>query len=976
MSASKFKFISPGVFVNEIDNSQVTKTPGAMGPVIIGRSKRGPAFRPVTVSSFSDFVDIFGEPQAGVGSQDAWREGEKTAPTYGSYAAQAWLKNSSPVTYVRLLGDEHSSHTTAGSAGWITKNGSNPQTVTATGGGAYGLFVFPSASWTGKTIEGGLAAVWYCAKGWVRLSGTLQYEPTRNTASLGAFVKAIGSGQTFKAQICSGSSNTISETMVFDFTPTSDRFIRKVFNTNPTLTNANVTDTSKMYWLGESFERHVVDSQKVNGVPASPTNYFGVILPLVLSSSATYQKCDNRMATARAKTGWFFSQDVNAITGSVLSAPVANTYKHSSMQKLFRFVSLDTGEEDQKSFKVSIQDIRYSQNTYDTYGTFTVAIRSIDDTDIAPKYIERFTNCSMNPNSDNYVAKKIGDMYTEWDTTEKRYRSYGNFANNSKYIRIEMNPDADAGSITPEILPFGVYGPLRMKTIKFASGTLPSSTIFARGMNHKGTVPNMSGTMKGLVYTKVGAGGLFSSTFTASFPQVYLRVSSSDGDLVSPKSAYFGVHTGKSRTAYGIYDPSTTDVVRILPAGFDNFTTSTNTEYSWVFSLDDITQTGSSGTNKSIAPNGYWLSGSRAAGKSITAVSSSYKAVLDAGFNKYTTVFAGGFDGLDILEPEPFNNTRALTVNATETNSSAYYSIKRAIDSVSDPEVVECDLMAMPGITNESLNDYMLRICEDRGDAMAVIDLPSSYVPRHDYGTADGGAATDKRYTVTQLLNDLRARSINTSYGCAYHPWVQIRDSINNATIWAPPSIAVIGTFASSQKKTAPWFAPAGFNRGGLTNGAAGIPVVSVRDKLTSKERDDLYEANVNPIASFPSEGIVIFGQKTLQVVKSALDRINVRRLLIFVKKGISRIAANVLFDPNIEITWNNFSNPADKFLAGVKASYGLEDYKIILDRSTTTPELVDRNIMYAKIFLKPTKAVEYIAIDFTITNSGASFED
>jgi len=152
--------------------------------------------------------------------------------------------------------------------------------------------------------------------------------------------------------------------------------------------------------------------------------------------------------------------------------------------------------------------------------------------------------------------------------------------------------------------------------------------------------------------------------------------------------------------------------------------------------------------------------------------------------------------------------------------------------------------------------------------------------------------------------------------------------------------------------------------------------VVQVSEQLTSKQRDKLYEANINPIAQFPAEGIVVFGQKTLQVTRSALDRINVRRLMIFLKKEVSRIAARLLFSPNVEVTWNTFLGQVNPLMASVKTRFGLDDYRVILDKTTTTPDLIDQNIMYAKIFLKPTKAIEFIAIDFVITNSGASFQD
>ena len=194
--------------------------------------------------------------------------------------------------------------------------------------------------------------------------------------------------------------------------------------------------------------------------------------------------------------------------------------------------------------------------------------------------------------------------------------------------------------------------------------------------------------------------------------------------------------------------------------------------------------------------------------------------------------------------------------------------------------------------------------------------------------------------------------------------------------VWIPPTVAMLGVLASSERKSQLWFAPAGFNRGGLTDGAAGIPVVNVSERLTSKERDTLYEARINPIASFPSTGIVVFGQKTLQERRSALDRINVRRLVIYLKKQISILSSQLLFDQNVQGTWNRFIGLVDPFLHSVKTQLGITDYRLILDSSTTTPDLVDQNIMYAKIMVKPARAIEFIAIDFVIMSTGASFDD
>jgi hypothetical protein len=268
----------------------------------------------------------------------------------------------------------------------------------------------------------------------------------------------------------------------------------------------------------------------------------------------------------------------------------------------------------------------------------------------------------------------------------------------------------------------------------------------------------------------------------------------------------------------------------------------------------------------------------------------------------------------------------------------------------------------------------MINVCEDRADSLALIDLANVYIPAHEVYKA---SKVDRIGTTpTTAANALRDRRIDSSYGCTFYPWVQTRDDNTGRMLWIPPTVAMMGVLASSEARSAVWFAPAGFNRGGLTDGAAGIPITGITQRLTSKERDTLYENNINPIASFPSNGIVVFGQKTLQERQSALDRINVRRLVIFLKKQISVLSTRILFEQNVQATWNRFIGLVQPLLANVKTRFGITDYRLILDETTTTPDLIDQNIMYAKIMVKPARAIEYIAIDFVIMSTGASFED
>ena len=1012
MSVKKYKFVSPGVFLSEIDNSQLPEAPTAQGPVVIGRSERGPGMKPVQVESFAEFVNVFGGP-AGVPTQtDAWRAGDMTAPMYAVYAAQAWLKNNTPLTFVRLLGDEHPNKSSGGEAGWYTRDTDGTFNGTALdGGGAYGLFIIPSSSaWINDgsagalvNMTGALAAIWYCNDGYIALSGAMagisaQTDIAENfTSSVGVLVQSISGQKAFTAEVYN-SSHQVTEKIVFSLERNSSNFIRDVFNTSPSKTWTRVSDDTKSYFLGQTYERHYFESFKIDGVrQANTVGAYGAILPLKLSDSAAEQG-DFRKPSQAAETGWFISQDLSAAPASTLASPVTNAFDAQSQQKLFKLVALDGGSWINKNLKVSIANVRAPSSNSTSYGTFTVQIRRIDDTDGAIQLVEQFDNCNLNPNSPNYIAKKIGDKYQTWDTTNNRYTEYGDYNNNSKFVRVVLNVDVSNGTTDERLLPFGVYGPPTLRNIRFGSGSGPQTLDNIGGLltttgkpwmplssslsTFPGGAPTIGGkalvapTLVAISASVYGGGDQMAFTASLEMPRIYLRVSSSDGAVASPKAAYFGADTSMGAEGYTTYDKGTQDVLSPQPKGITDFSVDTTSAigHSWIFTLDDISRQAGTGVGGDITPNALYVSGSRQAGNSITAISGGWSKVLDEGFDSFTTVFQGGYDGLDIYEKEPFNNTEALKADATEENSYAYYSVKKALDTVADPEVVEYNIATVPGITNVKLNDALIKQCEDRADSLALVDLTSVYVPAEDAGSSNSYAAF--RYTPKQAITALKNRSINSSYGCAYFPWVQIRDTLNDRLLWAPPSIAALGTFSSSEKNSQLWFAPAGFNRGGLTEGSAGIPVVGVRDKLTSKQRDDLYDANINPIASFPSEGVVIFGQKTLQVTPSALDRINVRRLMIFVKKRISQIANGLLFDQNVQATWDRFTAQVNPFLEGIRSQFGLTDFKVVLDTTTTTPELIDRNIMYAKIFLKPARAIEYIAIDFNITNTGASFED
>ena len=931
MTAQKFKFVSPGVFVDEIDNSQLPELPNAVGPVIITRAEKGPSMVPVQVNSMADFVETFGNPIYGAGSSDVWRSGPNvSAPAYGTYAAQAYLRNRSPATIVRLAGIEDANPTTNGNAGWETN--SDAMDATFTPGGAYGLFLVESGSNLEESPTGSLAAIFYCSEGSVELTGTLMDGATTASGTAGVFLSDATPHQ--YTALVKNSSGTDTDKVVFNFDENSKLYIRNVFNTNPTLVNDFAGTNEKTYFLGETFDRNVSD--KLNSLSSS----LGVILGLrTVTAGITAQQNIQDMQLSNASTGWFFSQDLGA----------ASLYNALNMQNLFKFEAISGGEWAQANLKISITSIKASPNSDQPYGTFSVQIRRINDADARVSPVETYSDVNLNPNSPDYIARRIGDSYREWDDTNKRYQNYGDYVNQSRYIRVILDASVAAGAADPKFLPYGVYGPTRFDSFQLISGSTVNPDTYVTD-----DVPDSMGPGSEFVRTELPI------TASFEFPELPLRANSNDATLINQKDAYFGVVTNIANSSRLQRDIP--DYVLRKPEDLDNLGVTGSLNYSWIFSLDDVS--GSSTTAEAT-----YTSGSRANETSLTA-QSSYEAVLSAGFNKFTTMLNGGFEGLNILESEPFAN-RLLGGNAQ--SNYAFASIERAINAVADPDVVDCNILTIPGITNTVITGKLLETAENRGDVLAVIDLAGGYQPE----TESTESAASRIGSVSDTINQLNQRNINNSYGCAYYPWVQINDTITTGgSLWVPPSVVVLGTLASSESKSELWFAPAGFTRGGLTEGSSGLPVTNVRQRLTSDNRDDLYTANINPIAQFPAEGIVIFGQKTLQVTPSALDRINVRRMLIFVKREISRIASRLLFDQNVQSTWNRFLGQVNPFLSSVKTRLGLTDYKVILDGTTTTPELVDRNIMYAKIYLKPAKALEFIALDFIVTRSGAAFDD
>jgi hypothetical protein len=298
-------------------------------------------------------------------------------------------------------------------------------------------------------------------------------------------------------------------------------------------------------------------------------------------------------------------------------------------------------------------------------------------------------------------------------------------------------------------------------------------------------------------------------------------------------------------------------------------------------------------------------------------------------------------------------NTQGFDLSdLTNANGGSAYS--EALDLLSNQDEFDINLILMPGVihsVHSAVTNKAIDVCEDRGDCFAIIDPVI-------YGSTVTNATT-------------QAEGVDSNFAAMYWPWVKVPDSqVAGTQRWVPPSVVLGGIYAFNDRVAHPWFAPAGLNRGGITT------AIQAERKLTQGNRDTLYDSNVNPIATFPGQGVTVFGQKTLQKKSSALDRINVRRLLIRVKKFIASSSRFLVFEQNTAATRRRFLNIVNPFLETVQAQSGLSAFRVVMDETNNTPDTIDRNQLVGQLFLQPTRTAEFVVLDFTIQPTGASFPE
>ena len=616
---------------------------------------------------------------------------------------------------------------------------------------------------------------------------------------------------------------------------------------------------------------------------------------------------------------------------------VVSELRGNKVYNLFKFISISDGDSANVEVKISIMNMSFNNSTFD------IMVRDFFDTDANPVVLEKFTNCTMNPDSNSFVAKKIGS-------------SNGEYPLNSAFIMIELSEEFPV-----DALPCGFEGYIMRD---YSGDILSPVPVYKTEYNFPGQV----------IYNPP-----FGTTNGGS------NVVTSPGDNVR-------------RTFLGFSSSLGIDESFLMFKGFQNNLNHCNV-------ID--------GTPWNTKTKGFHMdSGATVVtiGNAFTTSGESSFYVGDASFNseptspenpyyrlyarKFTLCFAKGFDGWDIYRESRTNGDdfilgatgylkgacatsryptatgwgafKNISIGGDDSDwaNTDYYAYQLGIATFANPEATNINVFATSSIdyvNNSNLVEGAINMVQDdRADSVYICTTPDydMFLP----------TTTDNLGLIfpTEAVNNLEETGIDSNYTATYYPWILVRDTVNNTQLYIPPTGEVCRNLALTDNIAFPWFASAGYTRG-LVNS------IKARIKLTQENRDTLYKGRINPIATFSDVGTVIWGNKTLQQADSALDRLNVRRLLLQARKLISAVAVRLLFEQNDEIVRQQFLDSVNPILDSIRRDRGIYDFRVTVSSS---PEDLDRNTLTGKIYLKPTKALEFIDIEFLITPAGATFEN
>ena len=832
------QIISPGVFTRENDLSYLPQGIGQIGAAIIGPTVKGPAFVPTVVSSFGEYTKKFGD---------------LASNTFVPQTVKEYLGAAGSVTVCRVL---------AG-GGYKYEDGTNEFFCLAAKTGSKALIlatIFPSKATSTPDLKD------------TKLQALSNGSITPTTSNFSFQLAGTGvQTQNLSSSINPAKSNYFADQLGY---------------------NANTSKTGVIIYSGSAgFVYNNFEGLQTSLLITSPST--GLTAYTSASGFGNLSSGSSIILVTQSKDLKFDGNIGQAEGYSYASTPwIQSQLQNGNGKDLFKLHTIAHGTSTNEEYKLSVSNLKEPADIdgKKQYSTFTVTLRKFSDVDKSAKPLETYPGLNLDPDSPNYICRKIGDKYPQYNDTLDKVEILGFYPNISDYCRVEVNESVSAKAYTPKLSPKGfkaLYNPIATASLAIDC-EFPSSSY-------------------------------------ESLQQIGTDYSS---------KGYLG---------WKFEDKSSDNVnwIRPLP-------TTLESNVAGAFNVENF--------------NGH-ISSSLWTGSLSQSISIDGSTGPTANQLKFSVPFQGGEDGLrpDIVKFTG-NETTLATGYTGGTNlygwdislptKAGYKGYKKAIDILSNQDEYDINMVAVPGIIHSLhplVTNYTIEMAEDRGDCFFVMDL----------------ARVDA--SVNSAVSN--ASGLDTNYAAVYYPWVKVLDTAANKPVLVPPSVIVPGAIAASDAIAAEWFAPAGLNRGILGN------VMEAKIRLNQAERDKLYDNKINPIATFPGIGNpVIWGQKTLQSRSTALDRINVRRLLIALKKFIASSSKYLVFEQNTTATRNRFLNIVNPYLESVQQRQGLYAFRVQMDESNNTPDVVDRNQMVGAIYIQPTKTAEFIYLDFNILPTGATF--
>lgn len=916
-------FVSPGVYTSEKEINFVNRQIGVTSVGLVGETLKGPAFQPIFITNYDEFRRFFG----GLNPKKISDGTGGFYPQYElPYIAKSYLSKSNQLYVTRVLG---LSGYNAGLS-WAIALDSNIDSSSVSETSSNTVTLTYDINLSGATLENISDAnieAFYdlnllnsqlvsVSQSGTTLTQSQVFNKINDTDFEGisftgtvTSVSTSGNTRSVEAEVTysllSGIGYEDVEGMViallrsrgrysangldFDIAESSDLLINNVNAVSDpygdfTLSGVTVNNNSftHIVSLDKTKRNYITKVLGTNEKDGKTSVFVEEIFANTLKQLIAESKVRG-IKTSLVANGDNFA-DYKQEYSPAVTPYVVSELRDDKVLKLFRFITISDGNTANTEVKFSITNINLDSRTFD------VLVRAFNDTDANPIILERFSKCSMDPNSNDYIARKIGTLD-------------GEYISRSNYVLVEMDDDAD----TSEAFPAGFLGyPTRDYSGIYNSSNISYKTKYSILENKRKVFLGMS--------SEIGI----------------------DNDILKFK----GVENVNTLTD-GFHMDADATLVKI------DLGTETN-EYKMAVSTADFK------TEATLSGSDYENLNSR----------------------KFTFAAYGGFDGWDIYRDSRTNNN-AFVVNqfltedgynepklelnnlASRVNedgeritNSDYYAYLEAIRTFSNPEAVNINVFATPGLDYERnsilVGETIEMIETERADSVYVITAPN-------------------KETEQEAVDSLEDSGINSNYSATYWPWKQFNDTENNVLINIPVTVDVIRNMAITDNVAFPWYAVAGIQRGD-------VECVRALKKLTEPKRDILYDGRINPVTTWSAEGVKIWGNKTLTLNEdSPLSGLNVRRLLLHTRKLISAVSIRLLFDQNDDIVRQNFIKLVNPILENIRSERGLTEFKVEVDNSV---ESISRKELRGRILIKPTPALEYIILEFGITDVGANFDD